>query len=115
MRDAARGRIDACHRLPAELDAVLHEVAVGEPDLVGRLAAEHHLELREAEEERVVAIDQRDADRVRARLREPGRELQPAEPGSEDQDVLSARRPRYFTAALAARRGSRSHWSPAAG
>ena len=93
--DAARGRVDARHRLLAELDAVLLEVAVVEPDLLGRLAAEHHLELGEAEEERVVAIDQRDADRVRDRLREPRRELQSAEPGAEDHDVL-AHRPAHY-------------------
>src|SRR5919197_1018002 len=89
---AARGRVDGCHRLLAELDAVLLEVAVVEPDVVGRLTAEHHLELGETEVERVVAIDQRDANRVHDRLREPGRELQSAEPGSEDQDVLGHRR-----------------------
>jgi hypothetical protein len=44
-RDAARGCMDACHRLLAELDAVLLEVAVVEPDVLGRLAAEHYLEL----------------------------------------------------------------------
>ena len=96
MADAARGRVDACHRLLAELDAVLLEVAVVEPDVLGRLAAEHHLELGEAEVERVVAIDQRDPDRVRDRLREPRRELQSAEPGAEDQDVLAHRRQHYF-------------------
>src|SRR5207249_5563899 len=74
------------------LDALSLEVAVVEPDVVGRLTAEHHVELGEAEGERVVAIDQRHANRVRDRLREPGRELQSAERGPEDHNVLAHRR-----------------------
>jgi hypothetical protein len=42
-------RVDAGHRLLAELDAVLRDVTVVELHLLGRLAAEHHLELGEAE------------------------------------------------------------------
>ena len=65
----------------------------GHPHGVGRLAAEHHLELGEAEVERVVAVEQRDADRVRNRLREPRRQLEPGEAGAEDQDVSSSSAP----------------------
>jgi hypothetical protein len=89
--DAARGRVDACHHLLAELDAILLKVAVVQPNVIGRLTAQHHLELGEAEEERVVAIDQRYANRVGDPLREPRRELQSAEPGPEDHDVLAHR------------------------
>jgi hypothetical protein len=88
----ARDGVDACHCLLAELDAVLLDVAVVDPDVIGRLAAEHHLELGETEKERVVAVDQCDLDRVCDRLREPCRKLQSAEPGTEDQDVLAHQR-----------------------
>ena len=81
-------RVDPGHRLLAELDAVLVDVAVGQPHLVGRLPAEHHLELGVAEDERVVAVQQRDADRVLKRLGEPRRQLEAAEARAEDQDVL---------------------------
>ena len=63
-----RDRIDADDPLLTELDAVLRDVAIRDPHRVGRLAAEHHLELGEAEMERVVAVEQRDANRVRNRL-----------------------------------------------
>ena len=69
-RHPARGRVDSHHGLPAKLDGVLGDVAVGQTHSVGRLAAEHHLELRKAEIERVVAVDERDADGVRGRLGE---------------------------------------------
>src|SRR5205807_7469579 len=71
--------------------AVLLKIAVVQPNVIGRLTAQHHLELGEAEEERVVAINQRYANRVGDPLREPRRELQSAEPGPEDQDVLAHR------------------------
>ena len=86
--DSPRGRVDAGHRLLAELDAVLRDVAVVELHLLGRLAAEHHLKLGEAEEERVVAVQKRDPNRVRDRLGEPRREFQATEAGAEDQDML---------------------------
>ena len=54
----------------------------------GRLPAEHHLELGVAEDKRVVAVQQRDADRVLKRLGEPRRQLQATEARAEDQDVL---------------------------
>lgn len=86
--DPPRGGLDGSHRLLAELDAVLGDVAVVQPHLVGRLPTEHHLELGEAEDERVVAVQQRDADRVLERLGEPRRQLQATEARAEDQDVL---------------------------
>ena len=82
------GGVDAGHRLLAELDTLLVDVAVVQPHLVGGLPAEHHLELGEAEHERVVAVQQRDADRVLERLGEPRRQLQATEARAEDQDVL---------------------------
>ena len=86
--DPPGGGVDAGHRLLAELDAVLVDVAVGQPHVVGRSPAEHHVELGVAEDERVVAVEQRDADRVLERLGEPRRQLQAAEARAEDQDVL---------------------------
>ena len=86
--DPPGGGVDAGHRLLAELDAVLVDVAVVQPHVVGRLPAEHHLELGVAEDERVVAVQQRDADHVLERLGEPRRQLQAAEARAEDQDVL---------------------------
>ena len=89
--DPPGGGVDAGHRLLAELDAVLVDVAVVQPHVVGRLPAEHHLELGVAEDERVVAVQQRDADRVLERLGEPRRQLQATEARAEDQDVLLRR------------------------
>src|SRR4051812_39628977 len=60
--DLPRDRIDADNRLLAELDTFLRGVAIGNLHVAGRLPAEHHVELREAEMERVVAVEQRDAD-----------------------------------------------------
>jgi hypothetical protein len=73
-------RVDAGHELLSELDASLVEVAVMQPHLVGRLPADHHLELGEPEDERVAAIEQRDADEVLCGFGEPCRQLQTAEP-----------------------------------
>ncbi len=87
-RDAAGDGVDAGHRLLAKLDAVLVEVAVVQPHVVGCLPAEHHVELGEAEDEGVVAVQQRDADRIGKRLGEPRRQLQAGESGAEDEDVL---------------------------
>ena len=42
----------------------------GEADRVGRRPAEHHVELRVAEDERVALVDQRDVDVVAERLRQ---------------------------------------------
>jgi hypothetical protein len=70
-RDPTGGGIDPGNRLLAELDAVLGDVAVGQPNVVGGLPTEHDIELREAEVEGVVTVQQRDADGVRAALGQP--------------------------------------------
>ena len=89
-RDVPRRGIDRRDRLLAELDAGLRDLAVEELRR-GRLRpAEEDVELREAEREPVVAVDQRDADVVREFVGEAARELEPAEAGAEDDDVLHA-------------------------
>src|SRR5204863_10214357 len=61
---------------------------VVEPHSVGRLPAEHHLQFREAEEERVVAVEQRHADGVLVALGKSRGQLEAAEAGAKDEDVL---------------------------
>ena len=92
-RDVTGGGVDRSDPLLPELDARLHEVPVLQ--LHGRRLglAEEDVELREPERERVVLVDQRDANLVGDRVGEPARELQPAEPGSEDHDVLHTSNP----------------------
>ena len=87
-RHVASRRIDRGYALLAELDARLRESAVGDPHLRGISATEEDVELREPEGEGVVLVDQRDAKLVAERSREPARELQPAESGPKDDDVL---------------------------
>jgi hypothetical protein len=84
--DGPRLGIDREHRLPEELHARLGHVRVGEPDGVRRRAPEQDVELRVAEDERVAPVDQRDLELL-ARLRQRRRELQAAEPCTEDQDA----------------------------
>jgi hypothetical protein len=79
------GGIDRGDGFLTEPDVRLREVAVVQPNGIGRLLAEHHVELREAEHERVGPIDQRDVDLIAELLRQPGRQFQPAETGSEDE------------------------------
>jgi hypothetical protein len=86
--DVARSRVDRRDPFPAELDARQGDVAVGEPDLVGGMPTEEHVQLREAEDEPVVLVDQRDANGARCRLRQPGGELESAEPGTKDHDMF---------------------------
>ena len=80
--------VDAGDGLLAELDAVLGDVVVVQPHIVGRLPAEHDIQLREAEEKRIVAVEQRDADGVLVALRESCGELEAAEAGAKDEDVF---------------------------
>ena len=77
--------IDRGDRLLQEPHAGLRDVAVGQPHRVGRRAPEHHVELREPEDERVALVDQRHLDLVAERLREHGAQLQPAEPRPENE------------------------------
>ena len=83
-----RLRVDRDHALPAELDAHLGDLCVGQEHVRLRLAAEENVELREPEGERVVPLDQRGAPLAGERLGQPRRELQAREPCTEDHDVL---------------------------
>ena len=89
-RHVAGGRVDRGDALLAELDARLRELAVRDPDRGRIRTAEEDVELPEAEREGVVLVDQRDANLVGERVGEAARQLQPAEPGSKDHDVLHA-------------------------
>ena len=84
---AAGGWVDGGDELLAEVDAGLVDGGVGGADVGAGLAAEHELELREAEDEGVVLVDEGDADLVAELLREAGGELEATEAGAEDDDV----------------------------
>jgi hypothetical protein len=86
--DSPGHRVDPRDGLLPELDGLLDNVAVVQPYVVGGLSAEHHVELRVSEVPGVVAVEQRDADRVAHRLREPRREFQSSEAGAQNQDEL---------------------------
>ena len=73
--------------------AWLGEIGVGQADVLGRRMAEHHIELRVPEDERVARLDQRDAGVVAERVGEDRRELEPAETGAENENALSRREP----------------------
>src|SRR5207244_11986448 len=88
------------HALLAELDTRLRELAVVQPQRRRVGIAEDDVELREAEREAVVLVDQRDANLVGDGVGEPAGELQPSEPGSEDDDVLHAANPTLLRGAL---------------
>src|SRR3954454_2504603 len=81
--------------LLTKLDAILVELAVVQPHVIGRLAAEHHLKLGIAEDERVGAVQQRDPNHVLERLGEPRRQLEAAEARAKDHDVLLHRASAY--------------------
>src|SRR5262249_44078782 len=72
--------------------------------LVHRAPAEHHIELREPEDERVGAVDERDVDVAAELVCEPAGELEPPEAGAEDQD-----RRRHDGQGYGARRREREH------
>ena len=93
--DATGGGVDANHGLLAKLDALLRDVAVVHPHVVGRLPTEHDLELGEAEDERVVAVQQRDAHSVLQRLGKARRQLEPSKARTDDQDMLVHAAPAY--------------------
>ena len=79
-------RIDGAHRLLEEVDVRPGDVPVGEADPFSGLPSEHDVELREAEDEGVALVDQRDVHIVAKCLGEPSRQLEPSEAGPEDQD-----------------------------
>ena len=89
----ARCGVDRGDPLLPELDARLGELAIGDPHRGCVLPAEDDVELREAEREAVVLVDQRDPNLVGERLGETARQLQAGEPGTEDDDVLHAPKP----------------------
>jgi hypothetical protein len=89
-RHVPRGRIDRRHGLLPELHARLRDLAVGNPHGRRVRVAEEDVELREAEREAVVAVDQRDANLVRELVGEAARQLEATEAGPEDEDVLHA-------------------------
>ena len=80
------GGIDRGDGFLTEPDVRPREVAVEQANGLGRPLAEHHIELRETEHERIGPVDQRDVDLIAELLREPGRQFQPTEAGSEDED-----------------------------
>ena len=85
--------VDRRDALLAKLDSRLREVAVRNADCCGVLAAEEDVELREPERERVVPVDEGDANLAGERVGEAARQFQAAEAGSEDQDVLHVGNP----------------------
>jgi hypothetical protein len=58
-------------------------------------ATEHQIELREAEDERVALVDERDVDLVAHRLGQDRAELQPAEARAKDDDAFVHRFSHY--------------------
>ena len=88
-RDAPDLGIDRRDRLLDEAHAGPRERAVRHRDGVQRLAPEHDVELREAEDERVALVDQRDVDLVAEGVRQRRGELEPAEAGAEDDDACA--------------------------
>src|SRR5207244_4767722 len=57
------------------------------PDLVGGEAPEHHVELREPEDEGVARVDERYLHLVGELVGQPGRQLEATEPGAQDHDM----------------------------
>ena len=79
--------VDRGNALPAELDSRLRKLAIGDLDRGGVGTAEEDVELREPERERVVPVDQRDANLAGERVGEAARQLQAGEARAEDHDV----------------------------
>ena len=77
--------VDRRDRLTQQANARLGERGIRQAHLGGRRLAEHHVELRVAEDEGVGAVDQRDARLVAERRRQERRQLETAEPRSQDQ------------------------------
>ena len=79
--------VDRRHGLAQESHAWLGEARVRDANLLRRRPPEHHVELRVAEDEGVVPVDQGDPGVVAERLGEQGRELETAEARSQDDDA----------------------------
>src|SRR3954469_9635768 len=79
--------IDRGDGLAQEADSGFVDVGVGQADLLGRRPAEHHVELRVAEDEGVVLVDQRDAGVAAERLGQESRELETAEARTQNDEA----------------------------
>ena len=79
--------IDRGDRLAHEADTGLGEVGIRQANLAWRLAPEHHVELRVAEDEGVVLVDQRDAGVAPERLGQESRELETAEARTQNDEA----------------------------
>ena len=79
-------RVDRDHRLLPNSTFGLAMSPITESDLVRAAPPEHHVELREPEDEGVALVDQRDLNVVPELVGQPGRQLEAAEPGPEDQN-----------------------------
>jgi hypothetical protein len=86
--DALSRRVDLAHDGLENANARFHDGAVGVLDRCRRLTPEHHVELREAEDEAVGLVDQEDVDRISERVREKRRQLQPAEARTKDHNTM---------------------------
>ena len=80
---APGGRIDGSHRGLQESHARFDDVAVGMAHVGRHLPSEHHVELREAEDERVALVDEHDVDGVAEGIRKNRRQLEAAESRAE--------------------------------
>ena len=76
-------RIVDCTKSHARLD----DVAVGMTDVGRDLPSEHHVELREAEDERVALVDERDVESVAEGLGKNRRQLEPTKSRAENHDA----------------------------
>jgi len=86
--DVAAVGIDSDDGVLDEIDARLDELRVRQSHGFWRRPAEHHVELRVAEDEGVGSVDQRHVHVVRDVLGEDGGEFHATEPRPEDHDAL---------------------------
>ena len=79
-------RVDGGHRFAQQAHAGLDEVAIRMAHRVERGVAEHHVELGEAEDERVALVDQRHLHLIAQRLRQDRAQLHAGKAGAQDRD-----------------------------
>jgi len=79
--------IDRGDRLAQEADTGLGEVGIRQANLAWRLAPEHHVELRVAEDEGVVLVDERNAGVAAERFGQESRELETAEARAQNDET----------------------------
>jgi hypothetical protein len=82
---AAGPRVDRGNQFLTKLDARSREFGVRDRRRLRRLVVEQDLHLGESEGERVVLIDEYNANLVGQRLRQTRGQLEPPEPGAENQ------------------------------